>query len=96
MCKEGWCVGLGQVGVTWGWRGDCLKYLKRGCNRKEGRGKKDFKKGWGKLGQGVGALKRGGLEPPYELWWLLNYTIKIEQVWTSGEGGPNFGHFVIT
>ena len=28
---------------------------------------KIFKKGGGKLGQGVSALKRG-LEPPYELW----------------------------
>ena len=32
--------------------GDCLKYLKRGWNRKEGWG-------WGKLGLGVGALKTG-------------------------------------
>ena len=32
-------------------RGGETKILKRGC----------------KLGQGVGALKRGGLEPPYEL-----------------------------
>ena len=53
--KEDWLVGL-----------DCLKYLKREWNRKEGRGNKDFKKG-GKLGQGVSALKRRGLEPPYEL-----------------------------
>ena len=36
--------------------GNCRKYLKRGWNRKEGRGNKDFKKG-SKLGQGVGALK---------------------------------------
>ena len=43
--------------------GDCLKYLKRGWNRKEGRGNKDFKKG-GKLGQGMGVLKTVGLEPP--------------------------------
>ena len=29
---------------------------------------KIFKRGWGKLGQGVGALKSGGgLEPPFEL-----------------------------
>ena len=34
--------------------GDCLKYLKRGWNKKEGKGNKDFKKG-GKLEQGVGA-----------------------------------------
>ena len=40
-----------------GW--NCLKYLKRGWNRKEGRGNKDFKKGC-KLVQGFGALKRGG------------------------------------
>ena len=38
--------------------GNCLKYLKRGWNRKEGKGNKDFKKG-GKLGQGMGALERG-------------------------------------
>ena len=38
---------------------DCLKYLKRGWNRKEGRGNKDFEKG-GKLGQGVGTLKWDG------------------------------------
>ena len=38
--------------------GDCMKYHKRGWKGKEGRGNKYFKKG-GKLGQGVGALKRG-------------------------------------
>ena len=38
--------------------GNCLKYLKRGWNRKE-RGSKNFKKE-GKLSQGVGALKKGG------------------------------------
>ena len=42
--------------------GNCLKYLKRRWNRKEGRGHKDFKRG-GKLGQGVGALKAGGWNP---------------------------------
>ena len=51
-------------------RGNCLKYLKRGQNRKEGRKNKDFKK-VEKLGQGVGALNWGGgggeLEPLYEL-----------------------------
>ena len=45
-------IGLGQGGGT-------LKYIKRVWNRTEGRGHKDYKKG-GKLGQGVGALKRGG------------------------------------
>ena len=38
--------------------GNCLKYLKRGCNGKEGRGNKDFKGGG--LVQRVGVLKRGG------------------------------------
>ena len=61
MCKEGWCVGLGQKGVALLW-GNCLKYLKRGCNRKWVRENKTFKNR-GKLG----ALKRGGLEPPYKL-----------------------------
>ena len=32
-------------------------------------GKQRFKKG-GKLGQGVSVLKRGGLGPPYELWYI--------------------------
>ena len=32
---------------------NCLKYLKRGWNRKEGRENKYFKKGGGELGQGV-------------------------------------------
>ena len=43
--------------------GNCLKYLKRGWNRKDGRGHEDFKKGKDKLGQGVGALKRWGGTP---------------------------------
>ena len=42
---------------------NCLKYIKRGWNRKEGMGTKAFKKG-GKLGQEVGALKRGGAGTP--------------------------------
>ena len=63
--KVGWSD-LGTRGLREGGGGDCLKYLKRGWNRKEGRGNKDFKNG-GKLGQGVGALKSGELEP------LINY-----------------------
>ena len=39
--------------------GNCLKYLKKGWNRKEGGGNKVFKKGGGKPSQGLGALKRG-------------------------------------
>ena len=44
----------------------CLKYLKREWNRTEGRGHKDFIKG-GQAGSRGGCLKKGGLEPPYEL-----------------------------
>ena len=39
--------------------GVCLKYSKRGLNRKEERGSKDFKTRGG-LGQGVGALRGAG------------------------------------
>ena len=43
---------------------NCVKYLKRGWNRNEERGNEDFKKrGGGKLGQGVGALKKGAGTP---------------------------------
>ena len=47
-------------------RGNCLKYLKRGWNRKERKANKDFKK-TEKLGQEAGVLKRGGWDP------LANY-----------------------
>ena len=46
--------------------GSCVNFLKRGWNKKVGRGNKDFKKG-GKAGSRGGCLKKGGLEPPYEL-----------------------------
>ena len=39
--------------------GELSKILKRGWNKDKGRGNKDFKKG-GKLGQGVGGLKKRG------------------------------------
>ena len=39
-------------------RGNCVKYLKRGWNRKEGRGNKDFKKEE-QAGSRVGCLKKG-------------------------------------
>ena len=38
--------------------GNCLKYLKMGWNRKEGKGNKDFKKG-GQVGPRGGCLKKG-------------------------------------
>ena len=68
--KVGWSD-QGWRGLREG-RGNCVKYLKRGWNRNVGRGNKDFKKE-GKLGQGVGAFKKkGGLEPPYKLWRVLD------------------------
>ena len=48
---------------------NCLKYLKRGWNRTEGRGHKDYKKE-GQIGSKGGCLKKvegEGLEPPYKL-----------------------------
>ena len=39
----------------------------KGVEQKKEERIKDWKKG-GKLGQVVGALKREGLEPPFELW----------------------------
>ena len=42
MCKEGWCVGLGQRAVAWGW-GDCLKYLKM-CGTEKRGGERDLKR----------------------------------------------------
>ena len=66
-------VRLEQEGFAWGW-GNCRKYLKRGWNRKEGRGHKDFKKmGGGKLGHRVGALKRRGLKTTCKLWWCFYF-----------------------
>ena len=52
--------------------GICLKYLKKGWNRKEGRGHKDFKKD-GQARSRVGCLKKGGMEPLYKLWATSGY-----------------------
>ena len=64
-------IGLGQGGGGGESGGNCLKYLKRVWNRKEGR-KKYSVKGRSRLGQGVDALNRGGrgggLEPSYKLY----------------------------
>ena len=59
--------------------GNCLKYLKRGWNRKE-RGSKNFKKE-GKLSQGVGALKKGGqLEPSYKLCVSSTNNLAVDEI----------------
>ena len=65
---EGWSVGLEKKVYLRNVGRNCLKYHKKRWNRKEGRGNKDFKRG-GKLGQGLGAFKKVGLEPHYELCW---------------------------
>ena len=62
------CCTLGQKAVV-RVGGNCLKYLKRGWKRKEGKGNKDFKK------DGVGALKRGGWNP------LTNYDIYVKHIY---------------
>ena len=71
--------------------GNCLKYLKRGWNRKEGRGNKDFKKGE-QAGSRVGALKRGvGTGSPYKLWSLYFLLTKRHQVFSGiAKNCPNF------
>ena len=65
--------------------GNCLKYLKRGWNRTEGRRQKDFKKG-GRLGQGVGALKMvggGGARTPLQTmiyWTKFHSCISVNKI----------------
>ena len=62
--------------------GNCLKYLKRGWNRKGGRRHKDFKKG-GQAGSMEQCLKEGGgdgipLRTMYNQFPLLsNYRYKV-------------------
>ena len=53
--------------------GNCVKYLKRGWNRKEKRGNKKFEKG-GQAGSRRGCLKKGGWNH------LANY------VWSRSKG----------
>ena len=59
MCKKGWCVGLGQEGVAWGWR-ELSETPYKGVEQKRREGKQRFKKEGDKLGQGLGALKGVG------------------------------------
>ena len=73
---------------AWGW-GNYLKYLKRGCNRNEGRRNKDFKKGasWVK---GSVSPKGGGWNPltNYVMYWyfttnLISGKILVLDFWTN-------------
>ena len=63
--KVGWSD-QGRRGLYEG-GGNCLKYCTGEWSRREGRGNKDFKKGGGKLGQAVGALKRVGAGTPLQM-----------------------------
>ena len=67
MCKEGWLVRLGQEGCV---RVEGLSEMPgKGAEQKRREKKQDFKKG-GKLGEGLGALKRRrGWNP------LMNYVL---------------------
>ena len=56
-------MGLGQELVAGGWW-VCLKYLKRGLNRKEERGNKDFKNGGAETMSMGGCLKGAGTPIP--------------------------------
>ena len=63
-----------------------LKYLKKGWNRTEGRGHKDFKKGV-QAGSRVGCLKRG-LKLPYKLWcykYELMRQVQVSSTWLISE-----------
>ena len=72
MCKECWCVELGQVrrylceseGTVW----NTLK----GCRIKKRRGETSYKKR-GKLGQWVGTLKNGDWNPLTNYWLLSSW-----------------------
>ena len=93
MFKEDRSVRLGQEGVCLReGGGNCLKYLKRGWNRKEGRGNKNFKKR-SKLGQRVGTLKKRGwhlfTNHGWYSWVSSNYIIiylsrTYDQTWLTG------------
>ena len=57
--------------------GNYVKYHKRGWDRKEGRENKKFKKG-GKLGQGVGALKKRGWNPLMNYEYYINISVDLQ------------------
>ena len=64
--------------------GNCLKYLRRGCNRKEGRGDKNLKKGGTSKVKGYMSLKSGGLKTPYELRVIKHANFQFHRVHPDG------------
>ena len=103
MCKEGWCVGLGQEEVAWGWGGTVWNTLKEGGSEKA-EGEIKILKRRGQAGSRTGCLKKGGLEPPHDLSYIwtdfisftcfntlfmlhASATFKGGDIWNFWEGG---------
>ena len=61
-------------------RKNCLKYLKRGWNRKEGKGNKNFKKGGGQAGSRGGCLKKSGAGTPLRTM-IYEHVRGIRRIW---------------
>ena len=51
--------------------------MKEGGTEKRGGDTKLKQGGGGKVGQEADALKKGGLEPPYKLWYIYIYICNI-------------------
>ena len=65
ICKEGWCVGLGQKGVAW--VGTVWNTLKGGETDKRGGETKILKRGQGESWGGCLKRDAGWLERPWGL-----------------------------
>ena len=61
MYKVGWCIRLGQEGVSWGW-GELSEIPYKGVEKKKEEGNKNLKRG-GQSGSRGGCLKKGGWNP---------------------------------
>ena len=78
MCKEGWCVELGQEGVAWGWGGGTVwNTLKGGGKEKSGGETKILKGGQEQAGSRGGCLKKRGTGTP--LWTMNTPSIFLER-----------------
>ena len=65
LCKEGFCVGLGQDWAAWGWGRTVWNAFKTGVEQKRG-GTKILRRG--QAGSRGGCLKIWVAGTPYELW----------------------------
>ena len=84
--KVGW-LDKGKRGLREG-GGNCAKYLKRGWNRKEGRGNIKLKKGW-QTGLRCGCLKKGGATGTPLRTTCLSYNFKFFKFY-----GPALAGFI--